>query len=113
MQPGDAARFGESWPTLGVVEGIYDAYFNQIYARNIIKHSETQITKVFIVNFIKILRQKVDFCQSHLKFSWPDNRRFRITDFRICDVGLYCKIMVLESVLHMLKTLDSGCIYKV
>ena len=31
-------------PTLGVVEGIYDAYFNQIHARNIIKHSETQIT---------------------------------------------------------------------
>ena len=30
-------------PTLGVVEGIYGAYFNQIHARNIIKHSETQI----------------------------------------------------------------------
>ena len=49
----DAARFREKWaeigPTLGgfwpeVLEGICDAYSNQIYARNIIKHSETQIT---------------------------------------------------------------------
>ena len=44
MQPGDAARFGESWAYPGGVEGIYDAYFNQIHARNIIKHSETRIT---------------------------------------------------------------------
>ena len=40
----DAARFRENWAYPGVWEGIYDAYSNQIYARNIIKHSETQIT---------------------------------------------------------------------
>ena len=40
----DAARFRENWAYPGVfLEGIYDAYSNQIYARNIIKHSKTQI----------------------------------------------------------------------
>ena len=38
----DAARFGESCAYPGGCGGYL--YFNQIHSRNIIKHSETQIT---------------------------------------------------------------------
>ena len=36
-------KVGYPGPDPGVLEGIYDPCFNQIHARNTIKHSETQI----------------------------------------------------------------------